>query len=40
MDEVVKERLDIIIQDNMVQRYDLSAEGVGELSGQKSQSAK
>ncbi len=40
VDEVVKERLDIIIKDNMVQRYDLSAEGVQEIPRETTQATK
>jgi outer membrane protein assembly factor BamE (lipoprotein component of BamABCDE complex) len=31
VNEVVKQRLDIVIKDNVVQRYDLSAEGVRDI---------
>ena len=40
LDEVVKERLDIIIKDNMVQGYNLFAEGVQSLPPELAQAAK
>lgn len=40
LDEVVKQRLDITIQDNRVQRYDLSAEGVQDLPPESTQTPK
>jgi outer membrane protein assembly factor BamE (lipoprotein component of BamABCDE complex) len=40
LDEVVKERLDVTIQDNMVWKYDLSAEGVQDLPPELAQAPK
>jgi outer membrane protein assembly factor BamE (lipoprotein component of BamABCDE complex) len=40
LDEVVKQRLDITIQDNRVQRYDLTAEGVKDLPPESTQTSK
>lgn len=40
LDNVVKERLDIIIKDNRVQKYNLSAEGVQSLPPESTQAEK